>query len=353
MAESPDEFFTIQEMVDRSGLSRGGVLRRIQLGKIPRPVGKRGRLCLWRRADITDAMLARKNARAAQPRLPPIDDPNHIYSREAQKLLGISRSAIHKWMQNGRLPQPAGRQPGTGSPRPYWLRTEFEAWRAAGGGKRYRHLAPRMPHHPRQAGASDMSTLDIHRHRLAQIGIMQDVRLKGDTDPAWILRCRKCGGTHRHVAHRLHADAVVKHFAQQGWVVTGGKATCPSCRRAATRNPEPVTPTQQEMPMPAPLPPPQSNGVAETLPVAALVAVKPLLDQHYDEIGKSYRAPWTDLVVATQTGFSVQIVGKVREILFGPMEDPILNAIKNDVSTLRGMLGDLELRLNKAIELRR
>lgn len=145
--------------------------------------------------------------------------------------------------------------------------------------------------------------------------------------PSWQIACSKCPATARRVSRNVDSmEQILGGFRSYGWIVSH-KALCPNCQTKESKVSAPTT--------------------ADAISIAALKAICPLLDSHYVREAKAYVSGASDRLLADRTKFSVEIVRKIREELYGPVIDPELDSLKSEFATLQTMVTDFGKRLAK------
>ena len=81
------------------------------------------------------------------------------------------------------------------------------------------------------------------------------------------------------------------------------------------------------------------------------VAIRNLLDKHFDDDSHRYLEGWTDDKIAEEVKVPRVVVERIREVGYGPWvkEDPEITAIKAMIARIETDLAATKARLAKAI----
>lgn len=177
---------------------------------------------------------------------------------------------------------------------------------------------------------------------LASIGIIPTkVMVNGRPVRMMRAQCLSCGTT-QEVRHKLTAapDLVRQNFETKGWTGFGKRPLCPQC----STPPKSKAPQRTEESMDA-----SKIALLREPTIAEIIKIIGLLDEHFAD-GR-YRNGWSDEAVAKKLCLPRAMVTKVREASpdHGPLKgDPEIDAIRSEVASLKGMLAEIEARLDKA-----
>jgi hypothetical protein len=163
----------------------------------------------------------------------------------------------------------------------------------------------------------------------------------------WRCRCRDCDKTWDfHNRGRLPPpEIILKRARRDGWLVgQGRKPRCPlhavepAKYRSIVFDPGPPAPVIQPLKGQT-MSASATASVSQNQPNPKLVRqVMGLLEDHFDEKVRRYRAGWSDERVTKETGVHIGQVAKIRCEYFADLaEDP-------ELAKLRDALAELELR---------
>lgn len=130
-----------------------------------------------------------------------------------------------------------------------------------------------------------------------------------------MITCKSCPGHDAVAAHqgRRAADVIGGIFQTRGWIVGDrGKHVCPACRKAARRQPKKDTSVAETI-FKTPVPP--RSPVAQS----KLGDLYMILSEAYVGADKTYKAGWSDVRIAKETGLAEEFVKLRREQDFGPL----------------------------------
>jgi hypothetical protein len=172
------------------------------------------------------------------------------------------------------------------------------------------------------------------------------------------VRCAKCGNyaevkpwEHGYTTH------YVQHYwrHERGWEFSAHNkraCICPDCKKKGVimaTPPKPEPPRLRPVEVPAALP----EVIEMPAPVPAVLSreqrhqVRKALENHFDdEIGR-YRRDWSDKRISEHLDLPEASVRNIREAAYGPLSetDPDLVQLRKDFNDLRGLLNDIEQRL--------
>lgn len=164
-----------------------------------------------------------------------------------------------------------------------------------------------------------------------------------------LFECTRCDETLvlPNVGGRSEPE-IVRFATNKGWMTGRETATCPACKRPSrTNDPDSelrnFTP-KEPVPMTVPKPDPQPTTHQR-------VAIRNLLDKHFDDDSHRYLEGWTDDKIAEEVKVPRVVVERIREVGYGPWvkEDPEITAIKAMIARIETDLAATKARLAKAI----
>lgn len=186
------------------------------------------------------------------------------------------------------------------------------------------------------------TTLHSIEAEAASYGIRK-VTLAGTHTGRWRVECGCGTSVLKGWQPNSSPDLMVRNMRRQGWIIDWGRTpVCPACQQQQKEQQRTMT----------------TNKTASLGPDPKIARrIYALLDDHFDEPRRVYKAGWSDERIAKEIDTSVQIVERIRREAYGELaEDPVVTALREDIELLRmeteenqktllGKLAELELRI--------
>lgn len=157
-------------------------------------------------------------------------------------------------------------------------------------------------------------------------------------------------------AVHMPPEQAAQKFEAMGWRRKGKRwrAPAPAIIDKSTqprKEKETITMPRPEAATPRTTTPPPAHNVTADIPTPKLVRqVMALLEAHFDEETGTWRNGYSDARIARETEASIEMVAGTRRAAFGEERDIAeLQAMKTEITVLRGMVEDLESRIARAL----